>query len=107
MPWPGRPANAFAFWIQENQSRVPGSSGGSMRLFQVLLGGLLLGNLAAAKVLDQTATVAGMFLQYKVVLPIGYGPSSAYPAVLAFPPGSQTMDMVQFTLLGNWALEAQ
>jgi predicted peptidase len=78
-----------------------------VRLFQVLLGGLLLGNLAAAKVLDQTATVAGMFLQYKVVLPTGYDPSTSYPAVLAFPPGNQTMDMVQFTLLGNWALEAQ
>jgi predicted peptidase len=78
-----------------------------VRLLKFVLGGLLLGNLAAAKVIDQTATVAGMFLHYKVVLPTDYDPSRAYPGVLAFPPGGQTMDMVQVTLFGNWAVEAQ
>lgn len=78
-----------------------------MRLLHGLVGGLLLGNLAAAKVIDRDATIAGLSLHYKVVLPNDYDPAHAYPAVLAFPPGRQTMDMVQFTLMDNWALEAQ
>ena len=48
-----------------------------------------------------------MVLNYKVVLPKEYGAQKAYPAVLAFPPGSQTMDMVFTTLNRNWAPEAQ
>jgi poly(3-hydroxybutyrate) depolymerase len=67
----------------------------------------LLAPAALAKVIDQDATIAGMPLHYKVVLPRDYDPSKAYPAVLAFPPGSQGMDMVQTTLVRNWAGEAQ
>ena len=62
---------------------------------------------AFAKVIDQDATIAGMPLHYKVVLPKDYDASKAYPAVLAFPPGGQGMDMVQTTLARNWAGEAQ
>jgi predicted peptidase len=48
-----------------------------------------------------------MNLYYKVVLPKDYDPEKAYPAVLAFPPGPQTMQMVMVTLMQNWAGEAQ
>ena len=48
-----------------------------------------------------------MTLYYKVVLPKDYDPDKAYPAVLAFPPGSQDMQMVMVTLMQNWAGEAQ
>jgi poly(3-hydroxybutyrate) depolymerase len=61
----------------------------------------------AAKVLDKSTTIAGMSLYYKVVLPKDYDPEKAYPAVLAFPPGAQTNDMVMVTLTQNWAAEAQ
>jgi hypothetical protein len=67
----------------------------------------LLTPAAHAKVIDQEATIAGLPLHYKVVLPKDYDATKAYPAVLAFPPGSQTMDMVQTTLVQNWAREAQ
>lgn len=60
-----------------------------------------------AKVVDKTATIGGMALYYTVVLPKDYEPERAYPAVLAFPPGSQTADMVMVTLTQNWAAEAQ
>jgi predicted peptidase len=60
-----------------------------------------------AKVIDQSVTIAGMPVHYKVVLPKDYDPNKTYPAVLAFPPGSQGMDMVQVTLVQNWAGEAQ
>ncbi len=61
----------------------------------------------SAKVLDKSATIAGMSLYYKVVLPKDYDTEKAYPAVLAFPPGAQTNDMVMVTLMQNWAAEAQ
>src|SRR6476646_4736570 len=68
---------------------------------------LLASASAFAKVLDESVTIAGMNLHYKVVLPRDYDPEKSYPAVLAFPPGSQGNDMVQVTLLQNWAGEAQ
>ena len=68
---------------------------------------LLASQTAAAKVIDQSTTIAGMTLYYKVILPKDYDPEKAYPGVLAFPPGPQTMDMVMFTLMQNWAGEAQ
>jgi poly(3-hydroxybutyrate) depolymerase len=61
----------------------------------------------SAKVIDQSTEIAGMTLHYKVVLPKDFDPATAYPAVLAFPPGDQTMAMVQTTLARNWSLEAQ
>jgi pimeloyl-ACP methyl ester carboxylesterase len=68
---------------------------------------LLISAPAFAKVLDESANIAGMNLHYKVVLPKDYDPEKSYPAVLAFPPGSQDNSMVQVTLLQNWAGEAQ
>ncbi len=60
---------------------------------------------ASAKVVDKMTEIAGMPLHYKLLLPKEYDPAKAYPAVLAFPPGSQGMDMVMTTLQQNW-LEA-
>jgi predicted peptidase len=68
---------------------------------------LLASETAAAKVIDQNTTIEGMTLYYKVVLPKDYDPDKVYPAVLAFPPGGQDMQMVMFTLMQNWAGEAQ
>ena len=63
--------------------------------------------IVSAKVLDQSATIAGLRLSYKVVLPKDYDAAKPYPAVLAFPPGGQGQDMVFVTLSRNWAPEAQ
>ena len=65
------------------------------------------GQPAGAKVIDKDTTIAGLTVHYKVVLPAGYDPAKAYPAILAFPPGAQTMEMVMSTLVRNWAPEAQ
>src|SRR5204862_6465034 len=59
-----------------------------------------------AKVFDKSAEIAGLTVHYKVFLPKSYDPAKTYPAVLAFPPGSQTMDMVLTTLQQNWLPEA-
>ena len=62
---------------------------------------------ASAKAFDKTADVAGTTVHYKVVLPKDYDAAKAYPGILAFPPGSQTMDMVMTTLARNWQPEAE
>jgi len=85
--------------------RANSSRRSSIAAAAVLL--LCAGQATSAKVLDESATIAGMPVHYKVVLPKDYDPDKAYPAVLAFPPGGQGMDMVQFTLMRNWAAEAQ
>ena len=47
-----------------------------------------------AEIVNKLSTIDGIRLEYKVVLPRNYDPQKAYPAVLAFPPGGQDMDMV-------------
>ena len=61
----------------------------------------------AAEVVDKTAEISGTKLDYKVVLPKEYDPAKAYPAILAFGGGSQTMEMVQATLRRNWLEQAE
>jgi predicted peptidase len=75
----------------------------SCAVLSILLGGAA----ASAKVIDESAEFPGLTVHYKVVLPKDYAPEKTYPAVLAFPPGAQTNDMVFTTLERNWAPEAQ
>ena len=68
---------------------------------------MLLGQPLAAEVLDKTADISGTKLQYKVILPNGYDPAKAYPAILAFGGGPQTMSMVEATVNRNWREQAE
>jgi poly(3-hydroxybutyrate) depolymerase len=60
-----------------------------------------------AEVLDKTKRVAGKTVQYKVVLPNGYDAAKAYPAILAFGGGPQTMNTVEGILTRNFRAEAE
>jgi poly(3-hydroxybutyrate) depolymerase len=60
-----------------------------------------------ARSFDKSLDIAGVTVHYKLVLPKDYDAAKAYPAVLAFPPGSQGADMVMTTLARNWAAEAE
>ena len=60
-----------------------------------------------AEVLDKTKKVAGMTVHYKVVLPNGYDPMKAYPGILAFGGGPQTMNTVDGILTRNFRAEAE
>jgi poly(3-hydroxybutyrate) depolymerase len=75
----------------------------------LLLAGLLLfsSRAAIANVLEQSMNVAGTAVHYKLILPQDYNPAKAYPAVLAFPGGPQTMEAVERTLERNWRKEAE
>ncbi|HXJ03106.1 MAG TPA: hypothetical protein VNH44_17940 [Micropepsaceae bacterium] len=64
-------------------------------------------SVATADVQEKTATLNGMMLHYKVVLPKDFDPEKTYPAVLAFPPGGQDMDMVDATLEQNYRAQAE
>lgn len=45
-------------------------------------------------------------LEYALALPNGFDPARSYPVLLAFPPGSQTHDMVAWGLSSYWLPEA-
>jgi poly(3-hydroxybutyrate) depolymerase len=83
------------------------SSAYAWRILLAMAALLLVAGASAAEVLDKTANIAGTAVQYKVVLPNGYDPAKAYPAVLAFPGGPQTMEMVDATLERNWHSQAE
>jgi poly(3-hydroxybutyrate) depolymerase len=62
---------------------------------------------AGAEVLAQTKNVGDTTVVYKVVLPDGYDAAKAYPAILAFGGGPQTMNTVDTILSRNFRAEAE
>jgi poly(3-hydroxybutyrate) depolymerase len=60
-----------------------------------------------AELIDKTKKVGGRTVQYKVVLPNEYDASKAYPAILAFGGGPQTMNTVDGILTRNFRAEAE
>ena len=68
---------------------------------------VLFANPLHAEVLDKTKRSGGTTVQYKVVLPNGYDPAKAYPAILALGGGPQTMNTVDGILNRNFRAEAE
>jgi predicted esterase len=62
---------------------------------------------AGAEVLEKANTVDGTRVHYKVVLPQGYDPAKAYPGILAFGGGPETMQTVDGLLSRNLRAEAE
>src|ERR1700745_2470351 len=60
-----------------------------------------------AELLEKTKKVGKTTVTYKVVLPNGYDPAKAYPAILAFGGGPQTMNTVDSVLTRNLRAEAE
>jgi len=67
----------------------------------------LAGSPAYAELRDLTKKVAGTTVHYKVVLPNGYDAAKAYPAILTFGGGPQTMNTVDAVLTRNLRAEAE
>ena len=74
---------------------------------KIFLAVVLFATAANAEVLDKSAVFAKMKVDYRVVLPQGYNPARAYPAVLAFVGGGQTLQMVQNEVDRTWKPEAE
>ena len=62
---------------------------------------------ASASVIEKSMRVAGVDVQYKVVLPDGYDAATPYPAIVVLGGGPQTMDTVDRTLERNFRAEAE
>jgi poly(3-hydroxybutyrate) depolymerase len=62
---------------------------------------------ARAELLEKTKKVAGVTVQYKVVLPNGYDSTKAYPGIIALGGGPQTMNTVDAVLSRNFRAEAE
>jgi polyhydroxybutyrate depolymerase len=60
-----------------------------------------------AEMTEKTKDVGGTTVHYKVVLPDGYDPAKAYPAILGFGGGPQTMDTVDSIINRNFRAEAE
>ena len=68
---------------------------------------LLAGYPAQAEVLERTKTIGGATVHYKVVLPANYDATKAYPGVLGFGGGPQTMNVVDSVITRNFKDEAE
>jgi poly(3-hydroxybutyrate) depolymerase len=68
---------------------------------------LLVSIPASATVQEHTKKIAGMTVEYKVVLPDGFDASKTYPAIIAFGGGPQTMNTVDTILARNFKEEAE
>ena len=62
---------------------------------------------APALTVLKSGTFGGLKMDYKVVLPNGFDPARAYPAILAFGGGPQNMRIVDGALSRYWAGEAE
>jgi poly(3-hydroxybutyrate) depolymerase len=62
---------------------------------------------ARAEVLEKSKKVGRVMVQYKVVLPSGYDAAKAYPAIIVFGGGPQTMNTVDGALNRNFRSEAE
>src|SRR5215472_16443761 len=62
---------------------------------------------ARGSVVEQTKKVRGVTVHYKVVLPDGYDATKAYPGIIAFGGGPQTMNTVDGVLTRNFRAEAE
>ena len=60
-----------------------------------------------AEVLEKSENIAGTVVHYKVILPNHYDSEKAYPGVMAFAGGAQTMAIVEGSIQRNWAEEAE
>jgi poly(3-hydroxybutyrate) depolymerase len=62
---------------------------------------------ARAEVLERARVVGDATVHYKVVVPDGFDPAKAYPAILGFGGGPQTMNTVDSILARNFRAEAE
>src|SRR5213592_1831052 len=60
-----------------------------------------------AELVEKAKKVGGTTVHYKVVLPNSYDPATAYPAILAFGGGPQTMNTVDGILNRNFRAKAE
>jgi poly(3-hydroxybutyrate) depolymerase len=76
-------------------------------LFLITNAALMAATKASAEMIEKTGVFGGVKLTYKVVLPPSYDPGQAYPAVLVFTGGPQSLQMAERTISVDWREEAE
>lgn len=77
-------------------------------ILSVFLLALIMAQPTRADVEQLEATLGdGSAIQYKIVTPPGYDSARAYPAILAFPGGRQSIERVDSGLRNFWRAEAE
>jgi len=64
-------------------------------------------HIAHAEMMQKSGTFAGAKVTHEVVLPSGYDSAKAYPTVLVFPGGPQTLRLTTMALENDWRKEAE
>ena len=59
------------------------------------------------RILEHSVLIGDDRVSYTVILPDDYPDGREYPAIVAFPPGSQLADMVDFSVENIWRREAE
>ena len=80
---------------------------GFVRLLPCVAALAVAAHAAQAEVSERIMRVAGTTVNYKLVLPTGYDATKAYPAILVFGGGPQTMNTIEGTLTRNFQTEAE
>ena len=78
-----------------------------LRAISLSLFGFALCPDARAETIAKAGRFGGITIRYKIVLPDGYDPVRAYPAILAFAGGRQNLDAVNNMLERNWLPESE
>lgn len=73
----------------------------------LVAGMLLLVATAHAEVQQKIGTFAGMQVTYRVILPNDYDPAKAYPTILHFAGGGQTLQIVERSTETDWRATAE
>jgi poly(3-hydroxybutyrate) depolymerase len=79
----------------------------SVALLLTMLCSVLGSRAAAAAMIEKNGTFGGLKITYKVVLPDGFDPARAYPLILVFTGGPQTLEMAGATLETDWRAEGE
>ena len=62
---------------------------------------------AAGDILSKRGSFGGLDVDYRVIVPKNFDPTHAYPTVLHFTGGPQTMDIVERSLKADWQPNAE
>ena len=79
----------------------------SLRWLAAAVLACVLPHTAAAEMIEKSGRFGGLQVTYKVVLPPGYTAGRAYPVVLVFTGGPQTLRMAEGTLTTDWREQAE
>src|SRR5262245_60333469 len=79
----------------------------NLRILAAAVVAMFATQLLQAEVQEKTKKVGSSNVTYKVVLPNGYDPAKAYPAILALGGGPQTMNTIDSVLNRNLRTEAE